>query len=108
MASNGNGSAPVTAGAPDIEALLEPLREGFATEAEAAIATPPARAAATRPADVAPIHCRAYIKGDMRTVRNGVIEFTVQLPWEYRLQAFALLDLSGHPMELYLRPSGPR
>lgn len=106
--AEGNGAAPVTAEHPELDRVLPPLRDGYAAEAEAAIATPPARAVALRPENVEPIHCRAFFKGDMRTVRNGVIEVTMQLPWEYRSQAFALLDLTGYPMELYLRPAGPR
>jgi hypothetical protein len=100
--------APIGPEHPDASRHLKPLDPRFAKEAAAKIGQAIPRVRAVNPADVEPIHCRAFFKADLKTGRLGVLEVTMQIPWEYRDRAVDLLDLAGHPMELYMRPCARR
>lgn len=95
---------PITAEHPDPERHLKPLDPAFAKKAAAALGQSIPRVRAVNPSDVEPIHCRAFFKADLKTGRLGVMEVTMQIPWEYRDRALSMIDLAGYPMELYMRP----
>lgn len=98
---------PVTAAHPNPERHLQPLRDDFSDEAEAAFSQPVPRGRNTPPNQIPPIHCRAWFKSDLKFGRNGIAEITVQIPHEYRHQAFMLLEAASWPLELYVRPCQP-
>ena len=95
---------PITIDHPEPGRVLGPLDAGFAAEAEKAFERPLGRTGRKRPADLGPLHCRAYLKDDLRLGRMGVLEVTLQIRWDHRDQALDLLELSAYPMEMYLRP----
>lgn len=99
---------PVTAEHPELSRVLKPLDPAFAKEAESKLGQAIPRVRAVNPADKAPIHCRVFLKADLKTGRHGVMEVTMQVPWEYRDRAIDMVDLAGFPMELYMRPCARR
>jgi len=96
--------APIRAEVAEPDRFLPPLDPAFPAAAEKAFERPVRRVGRKRPEDFDPLHCRAYLKDDMKIGRMGIVEVTLQIRWDHRDRALELLELSEYPMELYLRP----
>jgi hypothetical protein len=96
--------APITIEHHEPGRFLGPLDDGFPAQAEQAFEQPVGRMGRRRPEELEPLHCRAYLKDDLRLGRMGILEVTLQIKWDNRDQALDLLELATYPMEMYLRP----
>lgn len=88
----------------DMDALLAPLQQEYAKQAEIQFTKPLGYSQKVNPRAFTPLHVRAFVKGNMTWRKNGMAEITLQFPYEYREHLMRLVEMIEYPMELYMRP----
>jgi hypothetical protein len=57
------------------------------------------------PEPAGPLHLMACLRSNFRQISTtGMFEISIQIPYEFRDQAIALLSFEAIPMEMYVRP----